>query len=114
MRRQIIKFLLRIAFVRPDGRVVWVMGQAIMESWIQKMKSLVMWCVDNRHYAERKLSEEQLKKNEQKMEAIIERIPDLMLWSEFRWYFHNYYSRREDFTFTILNSFRENILKHFL
>jgi hypothetical protein len=43
------------------------------------MKSLVMWCVDNRHYAERKLSEEQLKKNEQKMEAIIERIPDLML-----------------------------------
>jgi PAS domain-containing protein len=75
MRRQIIKFLLRSRFVRPDGRVVWVMGQAIME---RNSENEVVGVVRITDITERKLSEEQFKKNEQKMEAIIEAIPDLM------------------------------------
>jgi PAS domain S-box-containing protein len=84
-------------FVKPDGTIVWVMGQAIMER--NSENEVVGYVGTITDITERKLSEEQFKKMNKKMEAIIEAIPDLMFEVDMDGTFHNYYSNREDLLF---------------
>lgn len=81
-------------FVRPDGEIVWVMGQAIMER--NSENEIVGYVGTITDITERKLSEEEFKKMNKKMEAIIEAIPDLMYEVSLDGTFYNYYSNRED------------------
>ena len=81
-------------FVRPDGRIIWVMGQAITE--MNSENEVVGYVGTITDITERKLSEEKFKKMNKKMEAIIEAIPDLMFEVSVDGTFYDYYSKRKD------------------
>ena len=81
-------------FIKPDGQIVWVMGQATMER--NSENEVVGYVGTITDITERKLAEEEFKKMNKKMEAIIEAIPDLMFEVSLDGTFYNYYSKRED------------------
>lgn len=90
-------------FVKSDGRIVWVMGQAIMER--NSENQVVGYVGTVTDITERKLSEEEFKKINKKMEAIIEAIPDLMFEVSLDGTFYNYYSKREDLLLVPIDQF---------
>ena len=81
-------------FLREDGTIIWVMGQAIMER--NSENEIVGYVGTITDITARKLAEEEFKKINKKMEAIIEAIPDLMFEVSLDGTFHNYYSNRND------------------
>jgi PAS domain S-box-containing protein len=89
--------ILEYRFLKSDGQIVWVMGQAIPER--NSENEVVGYVGTITDITDRKLSEEEFKKMNKKMEAIIEAIPDLMFEVGLDGTFHNYYSKREDLLF---------------
>ena len=81
-------------FVRPDGTIVWVMGQAIPEK--NGLNQVVGYVGTTTNITERKQVEEDFKKSYQKLEAIIDAIPDLLFEVGINGRIYNYHSHRED------------------
>jgi PAS domain S-box-containing protein len=81
-------------FLKPDGTITWVMGQAIVER--NSENQIVGYVGTISDITFRKLAEEEFKNMNKKMEAIIEAIPDLMFEVSSDGTFYNYYSKRND------------------
>lgn len=81
-------------FVRPDGSIVWVMGQAIPEK--NEVGEIVGYVGTTTNITERKQLEEDFKKSYQKLEAIIDSIPDLLLEVDTEGRIYNYHAHREN------------------
>lgn len=81
-------------FVRPDGTISWVMGQAIPE---KNAKNVVVGYVGTTtDITERILAEKEFMKIHEKMEAVLDAIPDLLFEVGKEGQIYNYHSRRED------------------
>jgi PAS domain S-box-containing protein len=81
-------------FVRPDGKIIWVMGQAIPER--NALNQIVGYVGTTTNITERKRIEEEFKKSYQKLESIIDAIPDLLIEIDKDGLISNYHSHRED------------------
>ncbi|NJM80990.1 MAG: PAS domain S-box protein [Flavobacterium sp.] len=81
-------------FVRPDGSIVWVMGQAIPER--NESGEIVGYVGTTTNITERKRIEEDFKKSYKKLESIIDAIPDLLIEVDIDGLIYNYHSHRED------------------
>ena len=81
-------------FLREDGTITWVIGHAIMER--NSENEIVGYVGTITDITARKLAEEEFKKINKQMEAIIEAIPDLMFDLSLDGTFNNYYSNRND------------------
>lgn len=81
-------------FIRPDGSIVWVMGQAIPER--NAANEIVGYVGTTTNITERKQIEEEFKKSYQKLESIIDSIPDLLIEMDIEGLIYNYHSHRED------------------
>jgi PAS domain S-box-containing protein len=81
-------------FVRPDGSIIWVMGQAIPEK--NGLNQVVGYVGTTTNITERKQVEEDFKKSYKKLEAIIDAIPDLLFEVGINGRIYNYHSHRED------------------
>ncbi|EDO28397.1 predicted protein [Nematostella vectensis] len=81
-------------FVRPDGKIIWVIGQAIPEK--NALNQTVGYVGTITNITERKKIEEEFKKSYQKLESIIDAIPDLLIEIDKEGIIYNYHSHRED------------------
>ena len=90
-------------FIKPDGTITWVMGQAIMER--NSENQIVGYIGTITDITFRKLAEEEFKNMNKKMEAIIEAIPDLMFEVAADGTFYNYYSKRNDLLLALPEDF---------
>lgn len=81
-------------FVRPDGKIIWVIGQAIPEK--NALNQIVGYVGTTTNITERKRIEEEFKKSYQKLESIIDAIPDLLIEIDKEGIIYNYHSHRED------------------
>lgn len=81
-------------FVRPDGSIKWVIGQAIPEKNAQN--ELVGYIGTTTDITERILADVEFRKIHKKMEAILDAIPDLLFEVGIDGRIYNYHSRRED------------------
>lgn len=81
-------------FIRPDGSIVWVMGQAIPER--NANNEVVGYVGTTTNITERKQVEEEFKKSYEKLEAIIDAIPDLLIEVDIDGRIYNYHSHREN------------------
>jgi PAS domain S-box-containing protein len=81
-------------FVRPDGSISWVIGQAIPEK--NAKNKVVGYVGTTTDITERILAEEEFRKIHKKMEAILDAIPDLLFEVGIDGHIYNYHSRRED------------------
>ena len=88
------KTLSEYRFVRPDGTIAWVMGQASPER--NSENQIVGYIGTITDITERKIAEEEFKKMNQKMEAIIDAIPDLMFEVGLDGTIYNYHFHRKD------------------
>ena len=81
-------------FIRPDGSIVWVMGQAIPER--NEAGEIVGYVGTTTNITERKKIEEDFKKSYTKLEAIIDAIPDLLIEIDSDGRIYNYHAHREN------------------
>ncbi|MBF02981.1 MAG: hypothetical protein CMP76_06760 [Flavobacterium sp.] len=81
-------------FIKPDGSIVWVMGQAIPERNAEG--EVVGYVGTTTNITERKKVEEEFKKSYEKLEAIIDAIPDLLIEIDVEGRIYNYHSHKED------------------
>lgn len=81
-------------FVRPDGTIVWVIGQAIPE--LNAENKIVGYIGTITDITDRKLAEVKANKAHQKMEAILDAIPDLLFEVGIDTQIYNYHSRRDE------------------
>lgn len=81
-------------FVRPDGSVKWVMGQAIPEK--NAKNEVVGYIGTITDITERILVEKEFRKIHEKMKAVLDAIPDLMFEVGKDGKIYSYHSRRED------------------
>lgn len=100
--RQKKKSVSEYRFVRPDGSITWVMGQAIPE--INVEKKIVGYIGTTTDITKRKKAEEEFQKVHKKMEAIFDAIPDLLFEVDIDGRIYNYHSRRDD-----LSAMHENL-----
>lgn len=87
-------FLTEYRFVRPDGTIRWVIGQAIPEK--NSENEIVGYIGTTTDITERKETEEEFQKIHKKIEAIIDAIPDLMFEVDKVGHIYNYHSHRND------------------
>lgn len=87
-------YLSEFRFVRPDGTIVWVIGQATPEK--NSENQIVGYIGTTTDITERKLAEEEFKKVHKKLEAILGAIPDLLFEVDQEGRIYNYHSRRDD------------------
>ncbi|WP_395048527.1 PAS domain S-box protein [Flavobacterium sp.] len=90
-------------FVRPDGSISWVIGQAIPEK--NARNEVVGYIGSTTDITERMLAEKEFRKIHQKMEAILDAIPDLLFEVGIDGRIYNYHSRRADLLAMHANSF---------
>jgi PAS domain S-box-containing protein len=90
-------------FVRPDGTIIWVMGQAIPEK--NAANQVVGYVGTTTDITERKQFEEDLKRTKKKLEAIIDAIPDLLFEIDSKGKIYNYHSNRSNLLGTFSNEF---------
>ena len=88
------KSLFEYRFVRPDGSIAWVMGQAIPE--LNSENEIVGYIGTTTDITERKQAEEEFNKVHKKMEAVLDAIPDLLFEVDIRGRIYSYHSRRDD------------------
>lgn len=88
------KSLTEYRFVRPDGTIRWVIGQAIPEK--NSENEIVGFIGTTTDITERKETEEEFQKIHKKIEAIIDAIPDLMFEVDKAGSIYNYHSHRND------------------
>lgn len=81
-------------FVRPDGSISWVLGQAIPE--INEKNQIVGYIGTTTDITERKQAEEEFEKIYKKNKAILDAIPDLLLEVGIDGRIHNYNSRHNN------------------
>ena len=81
-------------FIRPDGSIVWVMGHAMPE--LNAAGEVVGYVGTTTNITERKRVEEDLKKSYEKLEAIIDAIPDLLVEIDKEGRIFDYHSHREN------------------
>lgn len=81
-------------FVRPDGSIAWVIGQAIPE--LNSDNQIIGYIGTTTDITDRKLAELNANKVHQKMEAILEAIPDLLFEVGIDGRIYNYHTRRDD------------------
>lgn len=81
-------------FIKPDGSIVWVMGQAMPERNAEG--EVVGYVGTTTNITERKKVEEEFKKSYEKLEAIIDAIPDLLIEIDLEGRIYNYHSHKED------------------
>lgn len=81
-------------FVRPDGSIIWVIGQATPE--INAGNQIVGYIGTTTDITDRKLAEERVNKAHKKMQAILDAIPDLLFEVGIDGRIYNYHSRREE------------------
>ncbi|VXB84341.1 Histidine kinase [Flavobacterium sp. 9AF] len=81
-------------FIRPDGSIVWVMGHAIPER--NENNEVVGYVGTTTNITERKKIEEEFKKSYEKLEAIIDAIPDLLIEIDLEGRIYNYHTHKEN------------------
>jgi PAS domain S-box-containing protein len=81
-------------FLRPDGSTSWVIDQAIPERNVTN--EIVGYIGTVTDITERKLAEEEIRKINKKMEAVIDAIPDLMFEVDIEGRIYNYHARTDD------------------
>ena len=81
-------------FVRPDGSIAWVIGQAIPE--LNSDNEIIGYIGTTTDITDRKLAELNANKVLQKMEAILDAIPDLLFEVGIDGHIYNYHTRRND------------------
>ncbi|HJR99908.1 MAG TPA: PAS domain S-box protein, partial [Flavobacterium sp.] len=86
--------VLEYRFVKPDGSIIWVMGQATPETDAHNQIIGFIGTITN--ITERKQVQDKFVKTSKKMEAIIEAIPDLMFEINLKGVIINYHSSEED------------------
>ena len=75
-RRENIPFKLEYRILRPDGSVIWVLGNAVVE---QDINGQIIGCVGTiTDISDRKHSEEALQKSETHFRALISAMPDII------------------------------------
>ncbi len=79
---------------RPDGSVIWVICQAIPE--YNAANELVGYIGTTTNITETKNTEEEIKKLNQKMKAVLDAIPDLLFEVGIDGKIYNYHSRQDD------------------
>ncbi len=89
-----IRSLIEFRFVKPDGKIVWVIGQATPETNTENQ--IIGFIGTITDITERKQAEEKFLKTSKKMEAIIEAIPDLMFEVDLEGTIFNYHSSNND------------------
>lgn len=92
--KQNIKAAFEFRFVHPDGSIKWVMGQSIPE--MNAENEIVGFIGTITDITERILAEEEFRKIHEKMEAVLDAIPDLLFEVGIDGRIYNYHSRRED------------------
>lgn len=88
------KSLSEYRFVRPDGSIVWVIGQAIPEK--NKKNEIIGYIGTVTDITERKLAENNIQNMHEKMEAIFEAIPDVLYEVDRDGLIYNYHSNQND------------------
>ena len=75
-RRENLPFQLEYRILRPDGSVIWVLGNAVVE---QDTNGQIIGCVGTiTDISDRKRSEESLQKSEAHSRALISAMPDII------------------------------------
>lgn len=86
--------LFEFRFVKPGGRVVWVIGQATPET--NRENQIIGFIGTITDITERKEAENKFIRTSKKMEAIIQAIPDMMFEIDLEGVFFNYHSSSND------------------
>jgi len=84
-------------FVRPDGSITWVIGQAIPE--LNAENEIIGYIGTTTDITERKQAEEEFEKINKKNTAILDAIPDLLFEVGLDGRIHNYHSRHNQTLF---------------
>ncbi len=86
--------LIEYRFVKPDGSIIWVIGQATPET--NSENKIIGYIGTITDITKRKEAEDNFIKASKKMEAIIQAIPDLMFELDLQGVIHNYHSSNND------------------
>jgi len=86
--------VLEYRFIKPDGSIVWVIGQATPETNTEN--EIIGFIGTITDITERKEAEDKFVKTSKKMEAIIEAIPDMMFEIDLEGNIFNYHSPNHD------------------
>ncbi|MES2238697.1 MAG: PAS domain S-box protein [Bacteroidota bacterium] len=86
--------VLEYRFVKPDGNIIWVMGQATPETNTENQ--IIGFIGTITDITERKQAQDKFVKTSKKMEAIIEAIPDMMFEINLNGVIFNYHSPDND------------------
>lgn len=89
-----IRSLLEYRFIKPDGSIIWVIGQATPETNAEN--EIIGFIGTITDITQRKQAEEKFVKTSKKMEAIIEAIPDMMFEIDLEGTIFNYHSPNND------------------
>lgn len=85
-----LRSLLEYRFIKPDGSIVWVIGQATPETNAED--EIIGFIGTITDITQRKQAEDKFVKTSKKMEAIIEAIPDMMFEIDLHGTIYNYHS----------------------
>ena len=85
-----LRSLLEYRFIKPDGSIVWVIGQATPETNAED--EIIGFIGTITDITQRKQAEDKFVKTSKKMEAIIEAIPDMMFEIDLQGTIYNYHS----------------------
>lgn len=89
-----LRSLIEYRFIRPDGSIIWVIGQATPETNAED--EIIGFIGTITDITQRKQAEDKFVKASKKMEAIIEAIPDMMFEVDFEGNIFNYHSPNND------------------
>lgn len=86
--------VLEYRFMKPDGTIVWVIGQATPETNAENQ--IIGFIGTITDITQRKQAEDKFVKTSKKMEAIIEAIPDMMFEIDLEGKIFNYHTQKND------------------
>ncbi|MFA9187792.1 PAS domain S-box protein [Flavobacterium sp. FBOR7N2.3] len=89
-----VRSLLEYRFIKPDGNIIWVIGQATPETNAEN--EIIGFIGTITDITERKEAEDKFFKTSKKMEAIIEAIPDMMFEINLEGMIFNYHTPNND------------------
>lgn len=89
-----VRSILEYRFIKPDGSIVWVIGQATPETDAEHQ--IIGFIGTITDITERKQAEDKFVSTNKKMEAIIEAIPDMMFEIDWKGEIFNYHSPSND------------------
>ena len=92
-----IRSLLEYRFIKPDGSIVWVIGQATPET--DADNQIIGFIGTITDITERKQAEDKFISTSKKLEAIIEAIPDMMFEIDLKGKIFNFHSPANDLLF---------------